>query len=126
MFGEKNLLTLVEQYANIGNQIKFINTIKILSTIFVLPSLKYRRNGKVKHKDSCEKFIRKHSLFSKTFDSLSDEKKGCVLDYLSGTKRVASYEMIRSYEDLDAVPPKEFFAKTEFYSTLKNETLRPE
>ena len=34
--------------------------------------------------------------------------------------------MIRSYEDLDAVLPEEFFTIIEFYSSLKNEIISEE
>ena len=56
-------------------------------------------------------FVRKHSLF--TCDSLWDEEKCWGLDYILGGKGVIPYEIIRSYEDLDAVPPQTFFYKIE-------------
>ena len=71
--------------------------------------------------NSCEKFIRGSEQFSVAFNSLSDEKKSWMLDYLSGGKGVIPYEKIQTCNDLDSVPSpsKECFAKTKFYSSLK-------
>ena len=45
-----------------------------------------------------------------------------MLDYMSDSKGVIRYEKINSFHDLDAVPNQDgFFAKTEFYSTLRNQ-----
>ena len=65
------------------------------------------------------KSLNKYSL---AFDSHSDEEKNWVLDYMSDSKGVIWYEKINSFDDLDAVPNQDgFFAKTEFYSTLRNQ-----
>ena len=36
---------------------------------------------------------------------------------------VTPYEKIKSHEDLDAAPEGDFFTKTEFYNSLKNEII---
>ena len=54
---------------------------------------------------------------------LPDDEKNWVLDYLCEGKGVIPYEKIKTYEDLDAAPEGEFFSKTEFYSTLRNEII---
>lgn len=54
------------------------------------------------------------------------EEKCWGLDYIWGGKGVIPYEIIRSYEDLDAVPPQTFFYKIESYSSLKNEIVSDE
>ena len=46
-----------------------------------------------------------------------------VLDYLSGGKRTIPHEKIKSHEGLNCVPQSEFFWKTEFYNSLKNEII---
>ena len=74
-------------------------------------------------KSSCEKFIKIRGHFYQNFDSLSDEEKNWVLEYLSGGKGIIPYKMIRSYEDLDAATQQEVFAKIEFYSSLRNEII---
>ena len=102
------------QYANIGNQVKYIDTIKYDQQSLSSLTSNTDETERLNIKSSCEKFIRKHSLFSKTFDSISDEEKGWIVDYLLGKKEVIPYEMIRSYEDLDAAPPRNFSLKLSF------------
>ena len=55
---------------------------------------------------------------------LSDEEKNWVLDYMSDGKGVISYEKIKFFDDLNAVPEQDrFFAKTEFYRMLMDEII---
>ena len=56
-----------------------------------------------------------HKTNCPCFNSLSDEEK-------SG-KGIIPYEMIRSYENLDAILPDEFLAKAEIYGSLKNQII---
>ena len=100
----------------IGNHVKFIDTTKYYKQSLSSLASNADKTEKLNVRSSCEKFIRKHSLFSKTFDFLSDEEKGWVLNNFSSSKGVIPYKMIRSYENLDATPPEKFFTKTEFYS----------
>ena len=65
------------------------------------------------------KFTQNNETYSGQFNSLVDDEKNWVLDYLCGGKRVIPYEKIKSHEHLDAVPEGDFFSKTEFYSSLK-------
>ena len=46
-----------------------------------------------------------------------------MLDYLCEGKGVIPYEKIQSHKDLDAALEGDFFSKTEFYSSLKNEII---
>ena len=41
-------------------------------------------------------------------------------------KGVILYEKIKSYEDLDSMSEWEFYRMTEFYSSLKNEIIKPD
>ena len=72
------------------------------------------------------KFIEKTPKYSANFSDLSDENKDWILEYLSGGKGVIPYEKIKSHEDLNCVPEGECFKKSEFYSSLKNETISDE
>ena len=76
-----------------------------------------------KKKASCEKFIKNHKVLAQNFAILTKDEKEWVLRYLSSRKGVIPYETIRLYKDLDLAPCKEFFAKTEFYDTLRNESI---
>ena len=55
------------------------------------------------------KFIQNNETYSGQFNSLVDNEKNRVLDYLCGGKGVISYEKIKSHEDLDAVLGGDFF-----------------
>ena len=57
----------------------------------------------------CLKFIQNNETYSGQFNSLVDNEKNWVLDYLCGGKGVISYEKIKSHEDLDAVLGGDFF-----------------
>ena len=48
-----------------------------------------------------------------------------MVDYFSGGKGVIPYEMIKQWGDLNIAPTlnENFFAKTVFYSSLKNSTI---
>ena len=48
------------------------------------------------------------------------------MDYLCGGKGVIPYEKIKAFDDLDCVPEGEFFTKTGFYSSLRNEIISDE
>ena len=41
-------------------------------------------------------------------------------------KGVIPYEKIKSYEDLDSMSEGEFYRITKFYSSLKNEIIKPD
>ena len=60
------------------------------------------------------------------FNSLSEESKNWVLDYLYGVKGVISYEKIKLFDDLDCAPNGEFFTKAGFCSSLRNEIVTSE
>ena len=64
--------------------------------------------------------------YSPVFNALSEENKNWVLGYLCGWKRVIPYEKIKTFDDLDCIPEGEFFTKTEFYSSLRNEIISDE
>ena len=50
--------------------------------------------------------------------------KKIVTNYLCAGKGVIPHEKIKSWTDLDSCPPRgEFFAKTEFFSSLKNSAI---
>ena len=59
------------------------------------------------------------------FFAFSDNDKKWILDYLCGGKGAIPYEQIKSYENLYFVPEGEFYKMTEFYSSLKNEFIKP-
>ena len=69
------------------------------------------------------KSIQNNETYSRQFNSLVDDQKIWMLDYLCEGKGVIPYEKIQSHKDLDAAVEGDFFSKTEFYSSLKNEII---
>ena len=65
------------QYANIGSQVKFTDTIKYYNR-------SADENEKTNIRKSSQKFIETNPIYSAAFNSLSDENKERILDYLSG------------------------------------------
>ena len=112
------------QYASIGDQAKFIDTIKYYHQLLGSLSASIDTLDKKNIRKSCKSFIKKFNYFSDVYNSLADEEKAWVLDYLSADKGAIPYEKVKTYEDLLAQPESRFFAKTKFYSSLRNEIIR--
>ena len=114
------------QYANIGLQVKFIDTMKYYQQSLSSPVKSADENEIANLRNSCQKFIEGNATHSTAFSSLLDQDRTWVLDYLSGGKGVIPYELTKSHEDLDTTPEGEFFSRIEFYSLLKNEIISRE
>ena len=92
---------------NIGNQLKFIETIKYYQQS--LGSLSASTNELEKNiMNSCESFIKKFNYFSDVFNSLADQEKAWVFNYLTAGKEMIPYEMVKTSEDLLAQPESRF------------------
>ena len=113
-------------YANIGSQVKFIDTIKHYLQSLSSLAKSADENKKANIRNSCQKFIEKNTTYLTFFNSFSDQDKEWILRYLSSGKGVIPYDKIKSYEDLDATPGGECFSKIEFYSLLKSEIISDE
>ena len=108
-------------YANIADQIKFIDTIT-----FYQESLDKLANSmepieQENIRKSLINFLESNQRLKLKWSISNVEEKQWVLDYLSGGKVVIPYEMLKEWEDLNAEPSanKEFFSKTSFYLSLK-------
>lgn len=86
------------QYANVGDQVKFIDTIKYYKKY--LASLATNANvfEKANIRRSCRKIVENNF---ESFDFLTDEIKDWVLSYLSDGKVMISYEKLSSYKDVE-------------------------
>ena len=100
------------QYANIGNQVKSIDTMEYYQKSLSSLAKNARELEKKNIISSCLKFIQNNETYSEQFNPLVNDEKNWVLDYLCGGKWVIPYEKIKSHEDLDAVPKGYFFSKT--------------
>lgn len=87
-----NHLTNV-QYATIGSQVKFIDTIKYYQQLLSSLAKGTNENKKANTRVFLQKFIEKNPTYSPVCNSLLDENKNWVLDYLCGGKEVILYEV---------------------------------
>ena len=105
--GRMNLTNV--QYANIGNQVKFIDTMKYhqqcLSSLAKNASEIEKKNIRA----SCLKFIEKNKTYSAICNSLPNNDENLILDCLCGGKEVIAYEKIKTDQDLESVPENDFF-----------------
>ena len=76
------------QYANIGNQVKFIDTIKYYQQSLLSFAQNASEIKKKNIRTLCLKFIEKNETYSAIFNSLPDNDKNWILDYLRGGKGV--------------------------------------
>ena len=119
--GSSNLTNV--RYASVGTQVKFIDTIIYYQQSLASLAANVDVTEKQNIRTSCQKFILRHPNYAQSFANLSYEEKNWVLDYICGSKRVILYEAVKSYEDLDRAPGEQFFARTEFYSSLKTDAI---
>ena len=115
-------------YTSIADQVKFIDTIKFYQEPLhaLAPSMEPAEHENIKK--SITTFLETHPRFSFKYSTLTFENKKWVVDYLSGGKGVIPCDMIKQWEDLNIAPTlnENFFAKTAFYSSLKNSTITDE
>ena len=76
------------QYANISNQVKFIDTIKYYQQSLSSLANNASENEKIYIRNSCLKFIQSNETYLRQFNFLAENEKKKVLDYLSGGKGV--------------------------------------
>ena len=89
-----NNLTNV-QYANIGSQIKFTDTIKYYQQSLSSLAKSANENKKTNIRNSCQRFIETNPTYSSIFNSLSDESKKWILDYLCSGTGVIPYKKMK-------------------------------
>ena len=91
-------------FASIGTQIQFINTIKYFQQSLAALANSLTDKEKKAIYEECQKSLYKDSTFSQTFLLCTAEEKKWVLDYLLSGKGTISYELITQYDSLDIVP----------------------
>ena len=122
--GGKNPTSI--NFASIGNQIQFIDTIKYFQQS--LRGLASRLTDKEREGiyRECEKFLLSDSVLSKRFISCTKGEKKWVLDYLSSAKGTIPYELIIDFDSLNIVSDKEFFLPHQFHLSMKDSVLSEE
>ena len=114
-------------FANIDNQIMFLDTIKYFQQSLGSIAASMTDNEKLAIRRECEKFIKKDPNFALNFNLCSDEEKDWVLNYLSTGKGTIPYEMITGFDSLNIEPEGgNFFLPHHFYSSLKDDVMTDE
>ena len=101
-------------FANIGNQILFLDTIKYFQQSLggLANSLTVQEKSAISRE--CEKFIKNDPKLSKKYLSCTEEEQKWVLKYLSTGKRTIPYEMITRYDSLLRQKMASFFFHINF------------
>ena len=122
--GGSNLTQI--NYANISEQIKFIDTMKYYqqSLTKLAESMTDQVNEKIKSES--KKLIKKHYYFGLIFKNLLKDNQDWILAYRSEGKGVIPYEIMNSFESLNITPTGDFFTIDDFYSSLKNSVITKE
>ena len=114
-------------FANTGNQIMFLNTIKYFQQSLKSLAASKTDNEKLAIRREWEKFIKKDPKFALKFNLWSDEEKNWVLNYLSTGKATIPYEMITGFDSLNIEPEEgNFFLPHHFYSSLIDNVMTDE
>ena len=120
-----NLLDI--NFANIANQVKFIDTIKYYQQSLAVLAGTMTDQERFSIKKECEKFIRKDTKLSAKFKKCSIKDQEWVFNYLSTGKGVIPYEMITGFDSFDIAPENDiFFLPHHFYSSLKDTIISKE
>ena len=120
-FGRNNLTNI--NFGNIGNEIKFIDTLKYYQKNLGEIASTLTENEKRYVKTSASQFLNQHCYFGEIWKFLSDAKKTRILNIISG-KGIIPYEKIVNMNSLFCTPKNGiFFEKTEFCSKLKQKVV---
>ena len=108
------------KFADIGSQVKFIDTMKYFLTSLGKLASTLEDVEKAQVQKLTLRFLNQHSCYSRTWKMLNDQQKRKVLDIIVSGKGVIPYEKINSIDSLNIKPENGiFFSKDEFFSTLK-------
>ena len=119
--GGSNLTTV--NFANIGAQVKIIDTIKYYQSSLAAIAATASENEKKMIKKLTAQFISRHSHFGPVWQNLNIVVKENILDIVAGGKGIIPYEKIVDMNSLEIVPARNFFERTEFYSALKQKAV---
>lgn len=106
-------------FASIGNQVKFIDTIKYFQQSLASLAESLTNQERTEIWKACENFITKELL------NLDEQDKEWVLDYLCSGKGVIPYQMITDFDSL-SITPSDGHLKDLFYSSLKDSQISTE
>ena len=113
-----NNLTRVN-FANIGSQVKIIDTLKYYQITLASPGKTATEGEKNMIRKLTRQFISRHTYFGTIWQELNIVDKENILNIIADGKWVIPYEKIVDINSLDIEPESVFFLPSEFYSSLK-------
>ena len=119
--GGSNLTTV--NFANIGAQVKIIDTIKYYQSSLAAIAAAASEDEKKMIKKLTAQFISRYSHFGPVWQNLNIVVKENILDIVADGKGIIPYEKIVDMNSLDIVPERNFLEPTEFYSALKQKAV---
>ena len=118
--GGSNITNL--NFMSIEN-VKFIDSMKYFQQSLANLTSTITEGEKESVQKVTRKYIENHHYFKNVWFYLSLQQQKDILEVVSSGKGVIPYEMINNIDSLDQKPEREFFNKTEFFSTLKNKVV---
>ena len=105
-------------FANIGSQVKIIDTLKYYQTTLTNITSTTDEIEKSQIKKTVQNFLLKHTYFSKHWPDINETDNDKILDIISEDKGALPYEKIIDINSLQISPENAFFDHTEFFSNL--------
>ena len=114
--GGANLVNV--NFANIGSQIKIIDTLKYYQITLANITATSDEIEKDKIKKCVQMFLSEQVYFSKIWAGIGESDKEKILDIMAEGKGALPYEKIIDVNSLQLEPENVFFDHTEFFSSL--------
>ena len=105
-------------FANIGSQVKIIDTLKYYQTTLANITSTADEIEKSQIKETVQNFLLKHAYFLKIWPDIEETDNDKILDIISDGKGALPYEKIIDINSLQITPENVFFDHTEFFSNL--------
>ena len=123
--GGRNLTST--NFANIGSETKFINTLKYYQKSLRQLAATLSVNEKLAVQKLTEQFLRQHDYFPEVSKFLGPQQKEKILDIVANGQGIILYEKIVDVNSLSLNPETGiFFEKSEFYSNRKQKSVADE
>ena len=113
LIGGTNLTNI--NFANIGEQVKFINTMKYYQQSLSTVAATMKETEKQNINFQSKKVINNNQKLNLKFSSCTQEEQEWILNYISSGKGAIAYEIITQFIQ----PEQEFFCIEQFYLRLK-------
>ena len=119
--GGRNLTNV--NFANIGAQVKIIDTLKYYQTTLASIASTADDSEKEKIKSNIQLFLSRREYFSNIWANLIKDEQNKVLDIVAEGKGALPYEKIVNIDSLQITPEESFFKHTEFFSSLNQSNI---